>query len=159
MEAILQASRSTPVRVMFPMITTVAEMTWARSRLHTLSQRVKAEIQVGMMVETPAAALRAHDFVEVADFISLGTNDLSAYTLAADRDLGSTQEIFDSGMEAVFDLIAMAGRAFRGRPIGVCGDLASEPEFVDRLIALGVTELSVRPSVLALIKQAVRAST
>jgi phosphocarrier protein FPr len=155
--AILLASQETPVRVMFPMITSPKEMLWARSRLVDATRKVGGQIQAGMMVETPASALRARDFLDLADFISIGTNDLTQYTLAVDRGNSSVTEVAKGDRSAVWDLIAMAADAFKGRPVCVCGDIASDPESVARLIAAGVTELSVRAPLIGMIKQAVRA--
>ncbi|MDR0285452.1 MAG: HPr family phosphocarrier protein [Propionibacteriaceae bacterium] len=156
--AILLASRETAVRVMFPMITLPEEMAWARERLAAAEARVGARISAGMMVETPAAALRAPDFRELADFISVGTNDLTQYTLAVDRGNPGVAGLAQGGNAPVWDLISLAARAFAGRPVAVCGDLASHPDAVARLIGLGVTELSVRPPLVGVIKQAVRAT-
>ncbi len=156
--AVLLANRLTPVRVMFPMIATVESMAWARGRLAAIQERVGGRIEVGMMVETPAAALRARDFLDLADFISVGTNDLTQYTLAVDRGNPQVADIASIDNSAVFDLIGCAARAFTGRPVAVCGDFASHPELVSRLIGLGVTELSVRSPLIGVIKEAVRAS-
>jgi len=156
LSACLLASKQTPLRVMFPMITLRGEMKWARSRLRELSTKIGASMSVGMMVETPAAALRTEDFRGLADFISLGTNDLTAYTLAADRGNPHTGDLFQSDATPVFDLMARAAHGFTGLPIGVCGDLASDPGMVAQLIGLGATELSVRTAMVSVIKAAVR---
>ena len=156
--AVLLAGRQIPVRVMFPMIALPEEMVWARSRLTAVQARVGGQAPVGMMVETPAAALRAGDFADLADFISIGTNDLTQYTMAVDRGNARVSGIAQGENAAVWDLIGSAGQAFAGRPVAVCGDLASNPRAVPRLIHLGVTELSVRPPLVGTIKQAVRSS-
>jgi len=156
--AVLLASRTIKVRVMFPMITVPEEMVWGRARYDAVRQRTGGELAVGMMVETPAAATRACDFADLADFISFGTNDLTQYTLAVDRGNPVVAGIAQGDNQAVYDLIGLAARAFAGKPIGVCGDFASQPDAVPRLIDLGVTELSVRPPLVGVIKQAVRAS-
>ena len=154
--AVLLAARETSVRVMFPMITLPDEMVWARSRLAPILARIGGHIDVGMMVETPAAALRAADFLDVADFISVGTNDLTQYTMAVDRGNPQVASVAKGDNTAVWDLIAMAGRAFSGRPVAVCGDLASHPDLASRLITSGVTELSVRAPLVGVVKQAIR---
>ena len=155
---VLLASREIPIRVMFPMITLPEEMVWARSRLSAVQERLGGQVSVGMMVETPAAALRAGDFRDLADFISIGTNDLTQYTLAVDRGNARVSSLTQGDNTAVWDLIGLAGQAFAGHPVAVCGDLASNPQAVPRLITLGVTELSVRPPLIGTIKQAVRSS-
>ena len=154
--AILLASREIDVRVMFPMITLPEEMVWARSRLAPILATMGGSIEVGMMVETPAAAVRAVDFLDVADFISVGTNDLTQYTMAVDRGNPQVADVAKGPNTAVWDLISMAGRAFAGRPVAVCGDLASHPDLASRLIEAGVTELSVRAPLVGVVKQAVR---
>ncbi|MDR2930584.1 MAG: HPr family phosphocarrier protein [Propionibacteriaceae bacterium] len=154
--AILLASRDTPIQVMFPMIALPGAMAWARSRVEQAERRVGGHVDVGMMMETPAAALRAADFRDLADFISIGTNDLTQYVLAADRGNPLVAELTQADSAAVWDLIASAATAFAGRPVGVCGDLASHPDATERLVSRGVTSLSVPPPLIGLIKQSVR---
>ena len=154
--AVLLASREVEARVMFPMITLPEEMVWARSRLAPILAKIGGKLQVGMMVETPAAAVRAVDFLDVADFISVGTNDLTQYTMAVDRGNPQVADVAKGANTAVWDLISIAGRAFTGRPVAVCGDLASHPDLASRLIGAGVTELSVRAPLVGVVKQAVR---
>ena len=156
LKAVLLASREVDVRVMFPMIALSEEMVWARSRLAPILTTLGGHIDVGMMVETPAAAVRAADFLDVADFISVGTNDLTQYTMAVDRGNPQVSYVAKGSNTAVWDLIVQAGRAFAGRPVAVCGDLASHPDLVARLIESGVTELSVRAPLVGVVKQAVR---
>jgi phosphocarrier protein FPr len=155
---ILLAARQIPVRAMFPMITQPDAMAWGRTRLEELERRLGGHIDLGMMVETPAAAVRARDFLDLADFISVGTNDLTQYTLAVDRGNPQVAAIAKGDNNAVLDLIEMAATAFAGKPVAVCGDLASQPAVVPALLARGVTELSVRPPLVGVIKQVVRNS-
>ncbi|MDR1807562.1 MAG: HPr family phosphocarrier protein [Propionibacteriaceae bacterium] len=156
LKAVALASRRTPVRVMFPMISDVEEVTWAADQLKQALAGVKGHVAMGIMIETPAAALRAADFAPLVDFISIGTNDLIQYTMAADRGNGAVAHLAQGAKAAVWDLIGVAAGAFAGRPVGVCGDLASQPDLTPRLIGLGVTELSVRPPLVGLVKLAVR---
>ena len=156
--AVLLASRQVSIRVMLPMITLPESMVWARQRLDGIQRKVGGQVSFGMMVETPAAALRAADFLDLADFISIGTNDLTQYTLAVDRGNPKVAQIVHGDNAAVWDLIGIAARVFTGRSVAVCGDLASQPDAVARLITLGVNELSVRPPLVGIIKQAVRVS-
>ncbi|MCL2316961.1 MAG: dihydroxyacetone kinase phosphoryl donor subunit DhaM [Actinomycetia bacterium] len=158
LSAVLLAARETPVRVMFPMITVPDEVRWARERLDAIQRRLGGTIEAGIMVETPAAAARAADFRDLADFISVGTNDLTQYTMAVDRGNALVADLATGPIEAVWALMAGAAAAFQGKPVAVCGDLASRAELVARLVAIGVTELSVRPPLVGVIKQAVRAA-
>jgi phosphocarrier protein FPr len=150
------ASRRTPIRVMFPMVTEVDEVRWATELLRQALAETSGHAPVGIMIETPAAALRAADFTPLVDFISIGTNDLTQYTLAADRGNGAVAHFVQGQKTAVWNLIELAASAFAGRPVAVCGDMASEPDLTPRLVQLGVTELSVRPPLVGLVKLAVR---
>ncbi|MHD0306437.1 phosphoenolpyruvate--protein phosphotransferase [Rhodococcus erythropolis] len=101
--------------------------------------------KVGAMIEIPAAALRAKDILEHLDFVSIGTNDLSQYTCAVDRMAGGLAQLLDPWQPAVLDLIAMVGQAGAdaGKPVGVCGESASDPLLAPVLVGLGVTSLSM----------------
>lgn len=156
LRGILLASQETPVRVMYPMVTATPSVEWARQRLIAQRRSVGGDIEQGIMIETPAAAIRAQDFLDLADFISFGTNDLAQYTMAADRGNARVSSISSGLVLAVWDLMTQAAQVFKGKPIGVCGDMASNPELVERLVSIGVTELSVRPPLVAVVKQAVR---
>ncbi|WP_022911009.1 dihydroxyacetone kinase phosphoryl donor subunit DhaM [Aestuariimicrobium kwangyangense] len=157
LRAVVLANRQTPVKVMLPMVTTTDEVLWARRRLEAVCRELHSDpVPLGMMVEVPAAAIRAGDFVDLVDFASIGTNDLTQYTAAVDRGNASVQRLARDSSEAVFDLITMTCLGLMGLPVSVCGDLASDLDAVPRLIRAGVTELSVRPSMVALVKQSVR---
>jgi len=146
--------------VMLPMVTEVAELLHIRQRLDLfaaelgLSQRP----ELGVMIEVPAAALMAEQLAEHADFLSIGTNDLSQYTLAMDRDHAGLAARVDALHPALLRLIAQtcAGAQRHGRWVGVCGALASDPLATPVLIGLGVSELSVSPPQVGEIKDRVR---
>jgi len=114
-----------------------------------------------VMIETPAAALRAGSLAAVADFFSIGTNDLAQYTLAMDRGQAELAAQLDALHPAVLHLIHAAAEAGRtsGRPVAVCGGLASDPSAAPLLAGLGVNELSAVPSVIPEIKASLRAVT
>lgn len=157
LRGIALAARHTPVRVMFPMVTHPGEVAWARRVLDDVLAEVgPVELPVGIMVEVPAAALRAADFAGLIDFASVGTNDLAQYALAADRTNAAVAPLAPLDDPAVWDLVALTCRALPGIPVAVCGNLASDPSATGRLVALGVSELSVRPPMVAQVKQAVR---
>ncbi|BFV60181.1 phosphoenolpyruvate--protein phosphotransferase [Kitasatospora sp. CMC57] len=115
----------------------------------------------GAMVEVPAAALRAGRLAEVCDFLSIGTNDLAQYAFAADRTLGSLAELLDPWQPALLDLVAATAGAGaeRGRPVGVCGEAASDPLLALVLVGLGVSTLSMAPSCLPAVRAALAAHT
>ncbi|GAA1996806.1 phosphoenolpyruvate--protein phosphotransferase [Catenulispora subtropica] len=140
--AIAQAAAATTadVWVMAPMVATPAEAASfaARARHHGLAK-------VGVMIEIPAAALRAHRILRHVDFLSIGTNDLGQYTMAADRQDGRLSDLLDPWQPALLDLIghcADAGRTV-GRPVGVCGEAAADPRLAPVLVGLGISSLSM----------------
>lgn len=155
--AAFQASRQVHLRLLLPMVTMPDEVVWARS----LIEQVRAElgvdpVPVGIMIEVPAAALRAGDFAGLVDYVSIGTNDLSQYTQAADRTNAAVRDLARQDAPAVLDLVRATCQALPDVPVSVCGDIASDPVFTATLIDLGVSGLSVRPRMVAEIKQAVR---
>jgi len=103
------------------------------------------EVEIGVMVETPAAAIRARDIAPEVSFFSVGTNDLVQYTLAADRGNERLTRLQSADHPAVLDLIGKTCEAARevGIWVGVCGESAGEPDMIPKLVALGVTELSM----------------
>ena len=146
--------------IMLPMITEADEVRQARRMLDAACDgaRVEQRIPLGAMIETPAAAVLADSIAAEADFLSVGTNDLTQYVLAADRGNAAVSARADALHPAVLRLIRQAadGAAGHGRWIGVCGGLASDPLAAAILIGLGVTELSVAPNAVPTIKAAVR---
>jgi phosphocarrier protein FPr len=159
--AIAVASRQTPVRVLVPMVTNPDEVRWVRRQLDIVAEThpEALDLPLGIMVEVPAVAVRAHDFRTLVDFVSVGTNDLTQYALAVDRGNARVADLARGAHPAVFDLIEAAHRGLgEDVPVAVCGDLASDPAFTTRLIECGVTELSVQPLQVPLVKLAVRAT-
>jgi phosphocarrier protein FPr len=160
LRAVLRAARAGKVAVMFPMIATRAEWRAARAMLEEERQALGvAPISAGIMVETTSAALLAEHFARDADFFSIGTNDLTQYTLAMDRTNPRLATQLDALHPAVLLLIerTIAGARAHDRWVGICGTLASDPRALPVLIGLGVTELSVSLPVLPAIKARVRA--
>ena len=131
------------VRVMAPMVATAEEATWFARRVRENGLPV-----VGVMIEVPAAALRARHVMAEVDFASIGTNDLGQYTLAADRMQGELATLLDPWQPAVLDLVAAAcdGGRETGKPIGVCGEAAADPLLALVLAGLGVSSLSMAPT-------------
>lgn len=157
LRAIALAARQTPLRVMFPMVTTPDELRWARGVLdEVLADVGPVDLPVGIMVEVPAAALGASEFAGLVDFVSVGTNDLAQYTLAADRTNAAVAGLLPPDAPSLFTLIGLTRAGLPGIPLAVCGDMAGDPSATARLLALGVTELSVSPPRVPTIKQAVR---
>ncbi|MEU8382384.1 phosphoenolpyruvate--protein phosphotransferase [Streptosporangium sp. NPDC048865] len=142
LDAIAEAARETGAEpwVMAPMVTTVGEAADFAARA-----RSRGIAHVGAMVEVPAAALRAGRLLEELDFLSIGTNDLSQYTFASDRQHGELADLLDPWQAGLLQLIADCGAAGRaaGKPVGVCGEAAADPLLATVLVGLGVTSLSM----------------
>ncbi|WP_446215663.1 phosphoenolpyruvate--protein phosphotransferase [Micromonospora sp. IBHARD004] len=158
LEAIDLAARRTgaDVRVMAPMVATAAE-----AREFATIARAAGLSNVGVMVEVPAAALRAPHLLDQVDFLSIGTNDLSQYVFAADRQCGDLAELLDPWQPALLQLIAACATAggAAGKPVGVCGEAAADPLLAVVLAGLGVTSLSMSPRALAPVRAALAAHT
>jgi phosphoenolpyruvate-protein phosphotransferase len=158
--AILRASRAGKVAVMFPMISTMAEWRAARELVELQRQALGVPpLPVGIMIETPSAALLADRFAQEADFFSIGTNDLTQYTLAMDRTNPGLAPQVDALHPSVLRLIerAIAGAHAHGRWVGVCGAAAGDPQAVPVLVGLGVDELSASVPLVPAVKAQVRA--
>lgn len=142
--------------VMAPMVSTPAEARDFASRA-----RDAGVSTVGVMVEVPAAALKAEAILAEVDFVSLGTNDLSQYTMASDRLRGELSDLLDPWQPAVLELVAHTAAAglHLGKPVGVCGQSAADPAMALVLVGLGVTSLSMAPGSLAAVRTAIRAHT
>jgi phosphoenolpyruvate-protein phosphotransferase (PTS system enzyme I) len=148
LEALAHAAKDTgaDVWVMAPMVSTPAEAAAFADRVHGHGLPV-----AGVMIEVPAAALCAAQIMEQAEFVSIGTNDLSQYTFAADRQVGALAPLLDPWQPALLQLIAITAAAGRAadRPVGVCGEAASDPLLAVVLAGLGVTSLSMAAPSLA----------
>ncbi|GAA3464769.1 phosphoenolpyruvate--protein phosphotransferase [Saccharothrix longispora] len=150
------AEHGTDVRVMAPMIATAAE-----ARDFVALARSAGLGNVGVMIEIPAAALRAADILAEVDFVSLGTNDLSQYAFGADRVLGELGALLDPWQPALLDLVAVVAEAGRaaGKPVGVCGEAAGDPGLAPVLVGLGVTSLSMSAPAVPAVRAALRERT
>lgn len=160
LEAVLQVARDTPVSLMFPMVSTVAELVAAREVLDAVVTRSgrprPADLQVGIMVEVPAVALKTAAFAPYVDFFSIGTNDLTQYALAADRGNAAVAGLGDPYDPGVLALVAAVCTGAGPALVAVCGELAADGRAAALLVGLGVRELSVAPPAVPLVKQAVR---
>lgn len=148
--------------IMFPMITSVAEIVELRARCETIRTEIGAPtIPIGIMIEVPAAAIMADKLAEHVDFFSIGTNDLTQYALAIDRQNPELATEADSLHPAVLRLIQLtvAGAAKHNRWVGVCGGIAGDPFGAALLAGIGVNELSMTPRDIPAVKAAIRATT
>lgn len=154
LRAILRASAYGEVAVMFPMIVSVEEVKAARALLEQAAASLRAggipfdeKLEVGIMIETPAAAIISDDLAQYVDFFSIGTNDLTQYTLAVDRQNASLEELGKASHKAVLRLIDLTIRNGHagGCWVGICGEAAADPELIPYFVAMGVDELSMSP--------------
>ena len=167
--AILRASTAGPVQILLPMVTCVAEIKAAR----TVYQRVVAELRaaglrlpnrpppLGIMVETPGAALSADALASEAEFFAIGTNDLAMYTLAVDRGEADVADLYDPLHPAMLRLVQFTTEAaLRHRiPVSVCGEMAASPRLAPLLMGLGLRRFSMNAAALPRVKRTVRGTT
>lgn len=168
LRAALRAAACGNLQIMFPMITTLHELRTARMVLRQVADDLSEEgivvpknVPVGMMVEVPAAVLMLERFLPEVDFISIGTNDLTQYTLAVDRSNESVADLYMAVDPAVLRLIKMCVDIAnkKGVDVSVCGEMSSTPAYALLLVGFGVKTLSAPPSALPGVKHAIRAVT
>lgn len=165
--AILKASVAGPVRVMLPMVTIVPELREAREIYHRVARRLRRKgiplgdslPPLGIMVETPAAAIMGDALAQEAEFLAIGTNDLTMYTLAVDRASAEVASLYHPLHPAVLRLIQAATEAAlrQYRPISLCGEIAGDPRVVPLLVGLGLRSFSMTASAVPRVKKTVRA--
>jgi len=164
LRALVRAGFDHPISVMFPMVSTLDELRAARALLTEAASEVgcpanslPAGFEVGAMVEVPSFALHARAAMPLLDFVSIGTNDLTQYTLAAERGNAAVAGLADPLDPAVLQLIALVATAATTRTrVAVCGEVAADPAAAALLVGLGVRELSMSPSAIPIVKHAVR---
>lgn len=162
LRAILRAAEFGPLRIMFPMVADLSELRAARAIVDEVRAELNApEVEVGIMIEVPSAALMADAFAKEVDFFSVGTNDLTQYTLAMDRMHPLLAGKSDGLHPAVLRLIARTVEAAHaaGKWVGVCGELGADPQAVPILVGIGVDELSVSVPAIASVKAQIRSLT
>jgi phosphoenolpyruvate-protein phosphotransferase len=162
LRAILRAAAYGPLRIMFPMIADIGELRAARAIVDQIRAELGAPaIDVGIMVEVPSAALMADVLAPEVDFFSIGTNDLTQYTLAMDRTNPNLATKADGLHPAVLRLIerTVQGAHAAGKWVGVCGELAADPQAVPILVGLGVDELSMSAPAIPTVKAQIRSVT
>ena len=165
LRALFRASAFGNLGIMFPMIANV----WELEEILAMCEIVKAELkkdgieyseetELGIMIETPAAALISHKLAPMVDFFSVGTNDLTQYTLACDRQNPDIDRFCDTHHEAVIKLIEMAAESAHryGKWIGICGELAADTTLTETFLRIGIDELSVSPSFVLKVRDTVR---
>jgi multiphosphoryl transfer protein len=160
LRAILRVAAEHPLKVMFPMVSTLEELRAARDLLASTRAELEssADIEVGVMVEVPALGLQAAQFAQEVDFFSIGTNDLAQYVMAADRGNEALADLLSASLAPVLGIVSSVttAAAAGGRWVGVCGELAGDPEAAVLLAGLGVRELSMAGSRIPAVKAALR---
>lgn len=155
LRALLRASAYGNIKIMLPLVTTVSEVRRVRELLESIKAELRREnikfrdnIPVGVMIETPAAAMTADLLAKEADFFSIGTNDLTQYTMAVDRGNSKVSALYSHYNPAVLRLIKQTAEAANraGIPVGMCGEAAGDKAFIPLLIAFGLHEFSVTPA-------------
>ena len=155
LRALLRASAYGNIKIMLPLVTTVSEVRRVRELLESIKAELRKEnikfrenIPVGVMIETPAAAMTADLLAKEADFFSIGTNDLTQYTMAVDRGNSKVSALYSHYNPAVLRLIKQTAEAANraGIPVGMCGEAAGDKAFIPLLIAFGLHEFSVTPA-------------
>ncbi len=157
LRAIVRASGYGTLRILVPMVTTVEEIMRVRELMHECARDLRSEgyeiadqIDLGAMIEIPAAALALPGMIRELDFIAIGTNDLVQYTLAVDRNNDALAHLYDPLHPAVLRLVARAISVAKraGKPVSLCGEIAGDTKYTALLIALGLTEFSMHPGAL-----------
>lgn len=165
LRALYRASAFGNLGIMFPMITSVHEVERAldicaevKYELDTKGIAYSKSVEIGIMIETPASAIISDSLAPLVDFFSVGTNDLTQYTLACDRQNGLLDDFCDTHHEAVLRLIELSAKNAHksGAWIGICGELASDISLTERFLKMGIDELSVSPSYILKVRDAIR---
>lgn len=165
LRALFRAGCHGSLAIMIPMVTSLEEIQMVKEIISQVKQELKQEgipykeqVELGIMIETPAAALISDKLAKEADFFSIGTNDLSQYVMAIDRRNRNLQPFFNPHHEAVFRLIEMSIDAIHkeGKWAGICGELAADTDVTEKLIDMGIDEISVSPGLLLGMRKKIR---
>jgi len=161
LRAVLELAREFDVRVLVPMVTLPEDVVAVKEYLTQLGSELQMSSlpRLGAMIETPAAALSAREIAKHVDFLSFGTNDLTQYAFAADRDNAAVERYFNDAADVIFRLLRITHDDAPDVPLAVCGELAGRPEHVSRLLQCGIRTLSVAPPLVPMIKEAIRNSS
>lgn len=165
LRALYRASAYGQISIMFPMIISVAEVKKikeiveeVKAELRTEGATFREDVELGIMIETPAAVMVSRELAKEVDFFSVGTNDLTQYTLAIDRQNQKLEDFYDSHHPAVLAMIRMAAESAHaeGKWIGICGELGADVTLTETFLKMGIDELSVAPGMVLKVRQKIR---
>ena len=165
LRALYRASAYGQISIMFPMIISVAEVKKikeiveeVKAELRTEGAAFREDVELGIMIETPAAVMVSRELAKEVDFFSVGTNDLTQYTLAIDRQNQKLEDFYDSHHPAVLAMIRMAAESAHaeGKWIGICGELGADVTLTETFLNMGIDELSVAPGMVLKVRQKIR---
>lgn len=165
LRALYRASAYGQISIMFPMIISVAEVKKikeiveeVKAELRTEGAAFREDVELGIMIETPAAVMVSRELAKEVDFFSVGTNDLTQYTLAIDRQNQKLEDFYDSHHPAVLAMIRMAAENAHaeGKWIGICGELGADVTLTETFLKMGIDELSVAPGMVLKVRQKIR---
>ena len=165
LRALYRASAYGQIAIMFPMIISVDEVKQIKKIIEEVKQELKEEgidfrenVELGVMIETPAAVMVSRDLAKEVDFFSVGTNDLTQYTLAIDRQNQKLEPFYDSHHPAVLSMIRMAAENAHteGKWIGICGELGADLSLTETFLEMEIDELSVAPGMILPLRKRIR---
>ncbi|MFR8856888.1 phosphoenolpyruvate--protein phosphotransferase [Dorea formicigenerans] len=165
LRALYRASAYGQISIMFPMIISVAEVKKIKEIVEEVKEELRTEgaafredVELGIMIETPAAVMVSRELAKEVDFFSVGTNDLTQYTLAIDRQNQKLEDFYDSHHPAVLAMIRMAAESAHaeGKWIGICGELGADVTLTETFLKMGIDELSVAPGMVLKVRQKIR---
>ena len=167
LRALYRASAYGQIAIMFPMIISVKEVKQIKAIIEEVKEELRQaqipfreDVELGIMIETPAAVMMSRELAKEVDFFSVGTNDLTQYTLAIDRQNQKLDAFYDPHHPAVLAMIRMAAENAHaeGKWIGICGELGADLELTEEFLAMGLDELSVSPAMVLPLRKKIRES-
>ena len=160
LRAVLELASEFDVRILVPMVTLPDDVSVVREQLIQLCSRLRISSppKLGAMIETPAAALAAQEIVKHADFLSFGTNDLTQFAFAADRENAAVERYYRDASEVIFRLLQLTHDDVPDVPLSLCGELAGRPEHISRLLQCGIRTFSIAAPLIPIIKETIRNS-
>jgi phosphoenolpyruvate-protein phosphotransferase len=161
LRAVLKLAKEFDVRVLVPMVTLPDDVAVVEERLAQLGSEMQMSSlpKLGAMIETPAAALSAQEIARHVDFLSFGTNDLTQYAFAADRENAAVERYFNDSADVIFRLLRITHDDVPDVPLSVCGELGGRPEHIPKLLRCGIRTFSVAPPLIPIVKEAIRSSS